>query len=211
MSEPSKLRAAVNQLRKEREDIINAAVEAGTAVRVPVSVTQHGGSLEQEKERVTEELRRKGEKREIYFDECTIFTGVPRAPEYFQRSGTKVDQPIEKPRTRPEGEALRAPDALRAQYQPPQVSDIPSMERSRLQTTVQLPNATALQGEVASGFFLVRDGVLFVEDMHGRLLGRQALQPSDNAEAIARRILRDKSGGGNDFYKRLQYPPNSIH
>jgi hypothetical protein len=47
--------------------------------------------------------------------------------------------------------------------------------------------------------------------MQGRLLGRQALQPGDNAEAIARRTLRDKSGGGNAFYKRLQYPPNSIH
>jgi|SRR5262245_9904870 len=67
------------------------------------------------------------------------------------------------------------------------------------------------QGEVADGWWLVRDGVLLVEDLHGRLLGRQALQPGDNAEQIARRILRDKSGGGSDFYKRLQYPPNSLH
>jgi len=208
MSDSNKLRAARDQLKAEREQIIEAAIEAGTAIRVPVSITQHGGDIEEVKQRVTEELRRKGEKREIFFDELVIETGVPRSQEYFQRSGTKVDQPPE-PRTRPGGEALRAPDALR--YRPPQVSDIPSTERCRLRTTVQLPNATAPQGEVAEGWFMVREGVLHVEDMHGRLLGRQSLQPGDNAEQIARCILRDKSGGGNGFYKRLQYPNPSVH
>ena len=199
-TDPAKLKAARDQLMKEREDIINNAVEAGTAVRIPVSITQHGGDLQREKERVTEELRRKGEKRTIYLDEITIHTGVPRAPEYFQRSGTKADQPPEKPRARPEGEAIRA-QGFPAQYQPPQVSDVPETERQRFRTTVQLPNDTAPQGEVADGWWMVRQGMLHVEDMQGRLLGRQALKPTDNAEAIARRILRDKSGGGNDFYR----------
>src|SRR5262245_15671970 len=168
-TDPNKLRAARDQLKKEREEIITAAIEAGTAIRVPVSITQHGGDIEEVKQRVTEELRRNGEKREIYFDESTIFTGVPRSAAYFSRAQIAKADEAPKERVRAtEGEAIRA-QGFPAQYRPPQVSDVPSTERCRLRTTVQLPNATAPQGEVAEGWFMVRGGVLHVEDMHGRL------------------------------------------
>jgi len=209
-TDPAKLRAARDQLKRERQQIVDAAVEAGTAIKVPVSTTQHGGNIEEAKERVLTELRKQGEKREIFFDEFVIDTGVPRSSAYFSRAQMKADEaPKERVRA-PEGEALRAPDALRSQYQPP-VYDIPSTERRRIQTQTEQPTQANPGGSIMEGWFMVRDGVLHVEDMHGRLLARQALQPGENAEAIAKRILRDKSGGGNDFYRPLRYPPDSIH
>jgi hypothetical protein len=45
--------------------------------------------------------------------------------------------------------------------------------------------------------------MLHVEDMQGRLLGRQALGPGDNVEAIARKILREKTRA--DFYRPIKY------
>jgi hypothetical protein len=40
--------------------------------------------------------------------------------------------------------------------------------------------------------------------MQGRLLGRQPVHPGDDVEAVARRILREKSTGG-DFYRPIKY------
>src|SRR5262249_37607852 len=212
MSDSNKLRAARDQLKAEREQIIEAAIEAGTAIRVPVSITQHGGDIEEVKQRLTEELRRKGEKREIFFDECTIFTGVPRAPGYFQRSGTKVDQPPEEPRTRPDGQALRASDDFRAQDHRPPQADAPTTEPRRVRATIKLPDDTSPQGEIAEGSYqVVGDDMVLVRDARGNPLGRVTLKPGEDPEAAARQLLKSKTTGSSNFWGPLQYPPNSIH
>src|SRR6516162_5582913 len=79
MVDPKKLQEARDQLSEEREHLIEAAIQAGTAIRVGIAVTTHSTiTLEQAKERKLAELRANGEKREIYFDEIVFNTGVPR-------------------------------------------------------------------------------------------------------------------------------------
>jgi len=210
-TDPAKLKAARDQLRKEREDIINNAIEAGTAVRVSVGVTQHGGDIMQEKERVTEELRRKGERREIYFDELVIETGVPRSREYFERSGANIDQSPEQPRPRP-GEAIRAPDALRAQYQRPPQADAPATEPRQVRATIELPHEASPQGTIAEGTYqVVGNDMVLVRDSRGNPLGRVTLKPGEDPEAAARQLLKSKATGSGNFYGPLRYGPTSIH
>jgi hypothetical protein len=112
---------------------------------VPVSITTHGGSLEEAKERTLAELRQQGEKREIFFDELVIDTGVPRSREYYERGQIGVIPPRKaddaQERTRaPEGEALRASEGFRAKYRPPQVNG-PATEPCRVRATIKLPRA----------------------------------------------------------------------
>jgi hypothetical protein len=77
--DPQKLRAARDQLKAEREQIIASAVESGAAVLVPVAVTTNSSiTLKEAKERKLAELRQQREKRESFFDEIVIDTGVPR-------------------------------------------------------------------------------------------------------------------------------------
>ena|SRR5262249_21326832 len=77
----SKEEAALVRLERERERRINEKVETGAAVRLPLlivagtSASVDAGSA---RKRKLDELRRGGEVREIFFDEVTIITGVPR-------------------------------------------------------------------------------------------------------------------------------------
>src|SRR5215470_9393329 len=115
-TDPDKLKAAVKQLRAEREQLIEASIESGTVVRVAVFTTR-GGNIEEAKQQKLAELKAAGEKRQVIFDEVTIFSGVPRDPGFFKRAQIVKADDAPKERARVEGEALRASDDFRAQYQ----------------------------------------------------------------------------------------------
>src|SRR5215471_11541671 len=102
-TDPDKLKAAVKQLRAEREQLIEASIESGTVVRVAVFATR-GGNIEEAKQQKLAELKAAGEKRQVIFDELVIETGVPRSAAYFSRAQiVKADEPP-KQRARVEGE-----------------------------------------------------------------------------------------------------------
>src|SRR5262245_57347317 len=129
MSDPNNLRAARDQLNAEREQIIEAAVASGAAIRVTVAiVANRGSSLEEAKEQKLAELRMAGEKREVFFDELVIDTGVQRDPNSYSSNVSVDEAPKERVRV-PEGEALRAPEGFRAQNRPQPVR--PSVEEAR--------------------------------------------------------------------------------
>ena len=48
------------------------------------------------------------------------------------------------------------------------------------------------------------DKAVEVWDLQGRLLGTEVLRSGDGADAVARKILREKSG--NSFYDAIVYP-----
>jgi hypothetical protein len=41
---------------------------------------------------------------------------------------------------------------------------------------------------------MVKGGILHLEDMQGNLIARQPIGPCDDAEALARKLLHEKSG-----------------
>jgi hypothetical protein len=62
-------------------------------------------------------------------------------------------------------------------------------------------------GEIAEGVYtVVADKAVEVWDLQGRLLGTEVLRPGDGADAVARKILREKSGKRNSFYDAIVYP-----
>jgi len=73
--------AALTRLEQERERRINEKIESGAAVRLPLLIVAGAPAsvdAESARKRKLEELRRNGEAREIFFEEITIITGVPR-------------------------------------------------------------------------------------------------------------------------------------
>src|SRR5262249_48333856 len=121
--ELSKLKAAREQLKTERETIIAAAIESGAAALASVVVSSHvperdrAAAFEEAKARKLAELRQAGEKREVFFSRTVIHTGVPRGEPI---STGKVDSdPLVTPRyPKPEPLPVRparaAPDMTEA-------------------------------------------------------------------------------------------------
>ena len=192
-----------------RESIIQGEIEKGTAVRAPLLVVAVRESIDAEKARRLAELQDAGEKREVYFGsplsgeggeptgqviEC-VCTGVPRAG----RDDGYVADPAPPATSIPQRYEKIVPLPEKATAAPAS----PPVCRSRIWIQTSPPGRRD-PGSIAEGWFMVRDGVLYVEDMFGKLLARQPMTATDNPESIARRILRDKAQGGpGDFYRPL--------
>ena len=76
-----KEQATLERLEQERERRRNEKIESGAAVRVLLPIvagTSASVDAESARKRKLEELRRNGEAREVFFEEITIITGVPR-------------------------------------------------------------------------------------------------------------------------------------
>src|SRR5215831_7874806 len=190
-TDPEKLQAALEQLKRERETMIAAAVESGAAIRVPVVVmtTTPGdidAALEKAKECKIEELRQGGEKREIFVDKIVVNTGVPRTygeSNVSARKSESVALPV------PE---LQASDQAPAQPQPIDI-DVEEIAPQRFYVQTEAPSGLNPEGSVLYGWYEVKKNVLEVHDDQGRLLATQVVKSGDDFLAIARQLLRDKS------------------
>ncbi len=56
----------------------------------------------------------------------------------------------------------------------------------------------------------IQGDVIKVRDLEGRLF-TERLAPGDNAEHVARKLLREKYGKHSSFYSPIKYPPASYH
>jgi hypothetical protein len=140
------------------------------------------------------------ERREIIFDEWIIDTGVPRG------EGPSPQPPVAAPREpAPQPEAPAAPQPVRSETA---VADTPSRP---VRTQIEQPTKASPGGRIAEGWFKVEGGILHVEDMQGRLLGRQPVSPGDDVEVVARKLLREKNGKHLSFHGPIKYPPASYH
>jgi hypothetical protein len=212
-----KEQAALEQFEAERERRIDEKVEKGIAIRVPPAVAvvgvPEGATAAAESARAAKlaELKAAGETREIYFEDdiAVIITGVPRA-------GRDPEDAVERliERAKQSGHPT---DPIQAQAAKARETPVPSRpepepepEPKRVRVTIDLPTDTSL-GAVVDGFYFVQDEMVYVSDALKRPLGRLALNPGDNPEIVARRLLKSKHCGNNNFYRKLQYPPKSIH
>jgi len=212
-----KEQAALEQFEAEYSRRIDEKVEKGIAIRVPLPMAVVGVPEEADTARESAqvarlaELKAAGETREIYFEDgiAVIITGVPR-------SGRDAEDAVERlvarakqtgyPSDPLQAKAVKAREAPQA---PPPPEPEPEPEARRVRVTIELPTDNNL-GSVVDGYYFVQDEMVYVSDALKRPLGRLALNPGDNPEIVARRLLKSKYCG-NNFYRKLQYPPKSIH
>ena len=200
----SKLKAAREQLKTERETIIATAVESGAAALASVVVSSHvperdrAAAFEEAKARKLAELRQAGEKREVFFSRTIITTGVPRGEPI---STAKVEaDPFLKPR-------YSKPDAAPARP----VAAVPDMTEAKKITATIAPIRDERDfGTVIFGSYKVEGGQVHVADQDGRSLGSLPVGPDDDVEAVARRLLREKTAANSDFFGRINYRKRSL-
>ena len=119
-----------------------------------------------------------------------IVTGVPRGPNWskWSPSATPYIPPAPKPKPLIHQEAQQAPA--------PTVS-----EWRRVWVTVRRPNPERNDpGEIREGWYRTEDQLLHVRDDRGNSLRRERLQPGDNIDAAARKILRETHDHHGAFY-----------
>src|SRR5262249_32017207 len=65
-------------------------------------------------------------------------------------------------------------------------------------------------GTVIFGSYKVEGGQVHVADQDGRALGSLPVGPDDDVEAVARRLLREKTAANSDFFGRINYRKRSL-
>jgi hypothetical protein len=205
---------ALARLEEERERRILERVAAGLAVFIPplvVGVEPDAPVTEGQRDASGREMYYGTVKRDGTVDRTdTIITGVPRA-------GRDAEDAVERlvarakqtgyPSDPLQAKAVKAREAPQV---PPPPEPEPEPESKRVRVTIELPTDNSL-GSVVDGFYFVQDDMVYVSDALKRPIGRHALNPGDNPEIVARRLLKSKHCGNNNFYAPLRYPRRSIH
>jgi hypothetical protein len=210
--------AALTRLEQERERRINEKIESGAAIRKPLVIVAAAGPVDVAQARKNElaRLRKAGERREVYFDERVILTGVPRPGRDTDDDGN-YSRPVSEPKPTPSICDRRSAGGAPAPFavSEPQPTAPKQIERAespvvrRVYVTVERPSETNPGGAIVEGSYWIEDGMVKVTDLQGRLLGTQPINPGDDAEAAARAVLRKKRGSA--FYAPIQYPRRSMY
>src|SRR5262249_22452808 len=193
----------------ERNRHIDEKVAQGKAVYGDPIVVGWPGAAD----RIANEVRRDAQGREIYPRPnengeriAVVITGVPRA------GRDDGYQPPEQPATYAAFDRCEPPTANQPKSPPPRSAAQPdATEAKRIIATIP-PRDERDLGVVFEGSYKIQFGQVHVYSADGKSLGALPIRPDDNAELVARRLLREKLGGGAaDFYGRIPYPKLSIH
>jgi hypothetical protein len=203
----------LQRLEEERERRILEKVAADQAVFIPPIV------VGVEPDAPVTEGQRDASGREMYYGTVmrdgavnritTIITGVPRAGRDAEEAIQRIVEQAKQAGYPSDPIRAQAAKAREAPVPPPPEPE-PEPEFKRVRATIELPTDNNL-GSVVDGYYFVQDDMVYVSDALKRPLGRLALNPGDNPEIVARRLLKSKYCGSNNFYRKLQYPPKSIH
>jgi hypothetical protein len=222
---PSDVDQLEEQILAARKQRVDEKVEAGTAIRAPITIVTAGPEdaddalVSMSANKITE-LHMAGERREIIFEPQQIFTGVPRPardPKYSARLEKELAAQTVEQRQQEEAAAVAVVESFHegARDHTPEPPPAPMPKSviaeppSDLQWTgviapISGPSAANPAGRAVEGRFGVADFVLFVADAEGRLLTSRVLQPGDDPKAIARVVLRERLKP-NPFYSDLPY------
>ena len=205
--DPAKLSAALEQLEAERNRRIDEKVAQGKAVYGDPVVVGYSGA------HAANEVRRDAQGREIYPRPlengeriAVVITGVPRA------GRDDGYQPPEQPATYAAFDRCEPPTESQPKSPAPRSAAQPDVtEAKRIVATIS-PRDERDLGVVFEGSYKIQFGQVHVYSADGKSLGALPIRPDDNAELVARRLLREKlSGGSLDFLGRINYPKLSIH
>jgi len=204
---------ALARLEEEKERRILEKVAAGQAVFIPpivVGVEPDAPVTEGQRDASGREMYYGTVKRDGMVDRTdTIITGVPRAGRDTEEAIQRIVEQAKERGYPTDPIRAKAAKAREAPQAPPPPEPEPEPEFKRVRVTIELPTDNNL-GSVVDGYYFVQDEMVYVSDALKRPLGRLALNPGDNPEIVARRLLKAKHCS-NNFYRKLQYPPKSIH
>jgi hypothetical protein len=209
-----KEQATLERLEQERERRRNEKIESGAAVRVLLPIvagTLASADAASARKRKLEELRRNGETREVFFEEITIITGVPRpGREPADYTPPAVPEPPALPIFSKRGAVSPVLPEDTPEKTPPVAEEQIQIPPRRIWATVERPSERSPGGVIAEAVYRVEGGSVKVEDLDGRLLGTAPIKPGDDIEAAARTILREKKKV-SAFYDPIPYPKHSVH
>jgi len=133
-----------------------------------------------------------------------FITGVPRSSNWGK--------------WKPNADAYRKPSAFIPASEPKPQQAAPQQlapkvsEWRRVWATVRRPNPERNDpGEIREGWYRTEDQLLHVQDDRGNSLRRDRLQPGDNIDAAARKILRETHDHHGAFYAPINYPRRTVH
>jgi hypothetical protein len=203
----------LHRLEEERERRILEKVAAGQAVFIPpivVGVEPADPVTEGHRDANGHELYYGTVRHDGTVDRIsTIITGVPRSGRDAEDAVERLIERAKQTGHRSDPVLAQATRAREAPQAPPPPEQ-PEPEFKRVRVTIDLPTDNNL-GAVVDGFYYVQDDMVYVSDALKRPIGRLALNPHEDPEIVARRLLKSKYCGNNNFYRKLQYPPKSIH
>lgn len=221
---------ALEQLETERERRIEAKIDSGEAVLRPPIVLggAQPGPRTIEKDDEGREIYRGFRTEEGRIERIdAIITGVPRAGRDIVDDDELRVAPKAARKGSPSSDYWKCPSCggtfpaeITIHKCTPPVVDQPkspppqSAARNdalenparRIWAQVEAPSLQNPVGTITEALYKVEDGMVRVADLEGRLLGSAEIKPGENAEVIARKILREKTAGG-DFYRPVTYPP----
>jgi hypothetical protein len=204
--------AALRQeIRAQRERLIDEKIEKGLAIRRPVMVV---GLPDPEVDYTAVTLDDEG--REVHPSEnyAVVVTGVPRrgrddqARANLLKRGIKISpsdydryacamKPVEEKKPPPLPQPTPEP--------------LPSSPRYPVRCTVRRPDPDKNDpGQIIEASYTITGNLLSVEDSEGRRLGTTTVRPGDDLDAAARAVIREKHGKHTAFYDPIGYRGNVI-
>jgi hypothetical protein len=194
--DPDKAQAALEQLEAERERRLQAKIDSGEVVVRTITVVC---AREEDVEEATErELAEHPASDGIHDELLYVFTGVPRAPEYWKETSsppeTNTASSEEGITSRPSDEPARGGE----------VSPSPPTEPAYIFVTTRAATDDD-PGAIAEALWSVEDGCVVVTTLEGRHITGRALLKDEDPAAVARALLRE-SEAPKDFQGPIHYP-----
>ena len=143
-----------------------------------------------------------------------IVTGVPRAGRDDDEDVAAYAADIAA-RSTPAYDRYAKPEPVETVRVPPLPQPTPeplaSEPRYPVRCTVRLPDPDKDDpGQIIEATYSLTGKALRVYDDEGRVIGSERLMPGDDAEAAARKILREKHGKHLGFYEPIPYGPQNV-
>jgi hypothetical protein len=202
--DPDKLDAALERLQAEQARRLQARVEAGELVTVPLCVavsteSKAPAAVEQAQARKLAELRSAGEEREVRFDTTVVVTGVAAPGEDIGEEWKPAPRPdIAEPLLHEDEDSLR-----REEPRPPVVESYVWVQTRPCRDDDD-------PGEILEGWFSVDEGTVTITDREGKYITSRAMIAGEDPAALARLLLREKGPESESFNRRLDYPKLGI-
>jgi hypothetical protein len=199
MDDHDKALAALEQLEAEKERRLQAKIDAGEVVAVQtVVVVGRDEDVEDAKARALAKHPVPDDGRAVHREFSFIFTGVPRAPDYWKEEENSSPQiqtaspegPTDHPDEEPAAGVL-----LSSRSQPEYIF-----------VTTRQATDDGDPGQIAEALWLVdEEGCVVLTDLEGRHITSRALMKGDDPLAVARALLREVEEP-KDFARPIRYP-----
>jgi hypothetical protein len=171
--------AALEQLEREKDRRIQAKIDSGEVVSVPITVVVgRNEDAEEAVARALANLPASIDGRAVHPDLTFIVTGVPRRD---------PDEPSPKIETASSEEPSRPSEEPAASIGPP----IPRSEPEYIFVTTRQATDAGDPGAIAEALWSVEDGAVVLTDLGGRHISGRALLKGQDPAAVARALLRE--------------------